>query len=236
MAKRKGDSGKKDAGWQAYFLTAWQGAKGLFDYKQADNALAGALPGARFYGALGIMAVAGLIAYLITVVTNVEAAYLANFMVQTLREAGVGPDAFTGLDNLGTLLLLNFLLTIPFGIGSDIAAAALSFSLLRLTGGKGTLAAHFQLSAVVSLAYSMSLLLALFAPLPCLQIVAAIALLVIQAYILVYVLAKAFVAAHGVSLGHGLMIAAVVMIIRLVAMAAVSNSLSLAMGLPGIGV
>jgi hypothetical protein len=137
---------------------------------------------------------------------------------------------------MGTVLLLNFLLTIPFGICSDIAAVALSFSLLRLTGGKGTLETHFQLSAVVSLAYSMSLVLALFSPLPCLQIVAVVALLIIEAYLLIYVLAKAFVAVHGVSLGHGLVIAAMVMIIRLVVLAAVSNSLALAMGLPGIGV
>jgi len=234
MAKRRGDSGRKDAGWQAYFLKAWQDAKGLFDYRQADTTLAGALPGARFYGALAIIAAAGIIACAITMATNLEAAYLANFMIDTLREAGMGTVEHITAAGLAPMMAANFLLIVPFGIAYEIAVAAASFSILRLMGGKGTLAAHFQLYSLVFLAQSMVTVLALAIPLPCLNMLAMVAMVVITIYLCVYVRAKAYVAVHQVPFAYALALAGVLLIGNTVVITCVTNALAAFFGLPQI--
>ena len=230
MSKRRG-SATAAAGTLEYLVNAWRNAKGLFNYKDVDAPLKAALADAGFYGALRIFVVAGILAFVITAAMNLETAYLANFMIETLKEATGEVRQLVSFDSLLPVVFLNFLLIIPFGIAYEIASSAVAFSLLHLTGGKGTPGAHFQLSSTVSLAYSMAMVLAFFAPLPCVQLLAAIALFVAGIYLLVYVLAKAYVAVHGVSLGHALIIAAFMLLGRAVVMTLVSNALSSIVGL-----
>lgn len=218
----------------APFATAWTRAKGLFDYKNTEQALREALPHPDFYIALCVFAFAGLLTFAITALMMLEFSYLANFMAETLADAtGNAQPAVTLADALPAIGV-NFVLAVPFGVLFTIAIAATAFSILRLTGGKGTLAAHMYTSGVVELAFAMSTVVAFFAPLPCLQIVAGIAIIVLELYLLVYVLAKAYVAVHGVGFGHALVVALVLFIGRLLVMALIANAVSALAGLPQV--
>lgn len=218
--------------WLGTLTGAWAAAKNLFHYERVDAALGKGLEGQDFRAAMLVFVLSGIVAFAITSLTVLEFTYLANFISETVVEATGEPMETISLGSLVPVFTVNFFLAVPFGILFDIALAAAAFSVLRLSGGSGTLHGHMYLSSLVSLAFAMATALSLFTPLPCLQLIAGIAMGILEIYLLVYVLGRAYVAVHGVGLLHALAVAIPFFIGRLFVMALVANAVAALAGLP----
>jgi hypothetical protein len=212
---------------------SWEGAKGLFDLKKADDTLKGLVPHADDRIAMATVLLSGLVVFAIALLMTLESIHVVNFASDTLTE--VLGTAQQKLD-FGIMLpvtLYYFLLYIVAGTVIFYAHEGVAYALARATGGKGTLTQQIYVSSVLWLALSISLVVWLLIPLPCLVFAAVLSLILVSLlYVMAYMWAKAYSVVHGISLPHAAIIVLLLMVPRLAIWAMVSTRLALLLGIP----
>ncbi len=222
--------------------TTWAGAKDVFyllrmgkraeGIKSIDDALKPLLPLADLRLAISVIIISGILTAFLALVTTYESMQLANFAADALTQVtGIGQESLTW-SNLLPIALFQFLLYVPINLVVTLAYEGLAFGILKVTGGKGTFPQHLYMASVVGLSMAFASVLSLFAPLPCLQIVAGIALIIVTLYLLLYVEPKAYMMVHDVSFWHAVAVTVILTIPKLIALAFITNALAMLMGFP----
>ena len=223
-------------------VKSWAGAKDVFfplrltkrsqDIKRIEEVLQPLMPLAELRLALGLVLLSGVLLFLIALSTTLVSLQLANFASDALTQVtGVAQQGLT-LANLAPVAAFQFVLYVPLNLAITLIYEGLAFGIIRLTGGKGTFAQQLYLSSVAGLSMSFASVLSLFAPLPCIQVVAGIALVLLTLYILLFVIPKAYTLVHGIGFNHAFAITIILTILKLVALALITNVLAVAMGFP----
>ncbi len=219
-------AGSKDV---FYLLRMGKRAEGI---KSIDDVLRPLLPLADLRLAIVIIVISGVLTAFLALVTTYESMQLANFAADALTQVtGIGQESLSWA-NLVPIAVFQLLLYVPINLAVTLAYEGLAFGILKVTGGKGTFPQHLYMASVVGLSMAFASALSLFAPLPCLQIVAGIALVIVTLYLLLYVEPKAYMLVHEVSFWHALAVTIILTIPKLVALAFITNALALLMGFP----
>ncbi len=223
-----------DESWEAaknvfYFLRLTESSR---KYKSLDEVLSPLVPLADLRLAVGLILLSGALMTLIALVTTFLSMQLANFASDTLTQVTGIPQESLTLANLVPIAAYQLILYFPINLAVTVAYEALAFGIIKLSGGEGTFTQQLYMASVTGLAMSFATLLSLAAPLPCLQIVAGLALVAITFYVLFYVNPKVYVIVHRIGFGHALLVTVVLTIPKLIVLAFASNYLALAMGFP----
>src|SRR5512143_924293 len=222
--------------------TSWTGAKDVFyllrmgerakRFKSMDEVLRPLLPLSDLRLAIALILISGLVITFLAFVTTYESMELANFAADALTQVtGIGQESLTWA-NLAPIAVFQLLLYVPINLVVTLVYDALAFGILKATGGKGAFPQHMYLASVVGLSMAFASALSLFAPLPCLQIVAGAALAVVTLYLLLYAEPKAYMIVHDVTFWHALAVTILLTIPKLVALAFITNALAIIMGFP----
>jgi hypothetical protein len=195
---------------------SWDSAKKLFDYKSVDFTLKEALPHANLCFAMGTFLLAGLLIFVLAAISMVESIHIANFASETLSDITTTQQPKLSFDIVPVVMVYQFLLYVVIGTVINLLLDGIAYGSIRVTGGKGTLHQQLHLSSLVWLSVAMSTVVSLIAPLPCLGFVAFISMIFITIiYLMVYITGKAYSIAHQIPVWHGLIIAGVLIIPRL---------------------
>lgn len=212
-----------------YFTRIWKSSK---QYKNIDDVLKPLLPLADMNLALVLLILSGVILTFFAFLTTYESAQLANFASDTFTQVtGMAQTKLT-LDSIMPIAVFQFALYIPFNLILILGYEALAYWIFKITGGKGTFTQQLYMSSVVTLSLSLASVLSLLTPIACLQIVGAIALVILTLYISLYVNPKAYSIVHNISFNHSLAVALVLDIIKIFALALAMNTIAMAVGLP----
>jgi hypothetical protein len=210
----------------------WECAKALFKYDKIEETLKGEIANADLRRGIYVFVGAALLSAIIAIGISAEAMYLVAFEYNTLADMAGGGEAIVQWENLIPFGLFELLFLVPFGIVFSLVYEGVSYQLLRLSGGRGTFAQQYYLSAVVALAIAISSAIGLVAPLPCLQLVGLVALVGLTLYFLFYVSVKAYEVVHDVSFLHAFVIVVLLVVPRFLVMAVIANTVAGLFGLP----
>ncbi len=212
-----------------YFLRMTESAKKC---KGLDAALSPLLPLADLRLAVSLILLSGAMLAVIAFATTFISMQLANFATDMFSQVTGIPTQSLTPANLVPIAIYQLIMYLPLNILITVAYEALAFGLIRISGGSGTFTQQLYMTSVSGLAMSMITLLSLAAPLPCLGILAGIALIIATLYVLFYVNPKIYVMVHRIGFGHALLITIVLTVPKLLVLAFASNYLAIAMGFP----
>ena len=215
------------------FVKSWNSAKSLFAPK-LDDALKEALILANLKLALKIFVFAALIATFISVLTLLESMYLTNFTTDTLAQVTGTIIPKITIAEFWPVAMLQIIINLPLALAVSFFCECVAYSIAKATGGTGTFARQFHLAAIISLSLTMVGLLVLLMPVPCIQILAWVAMIIGMIYLWVYVTGKSYSLVHGISFPHALVIAIVIVIIRSIVTILMMNFIAGLMNLPPI--
>lgn len=213
--------------------SAWETAKGLFDYGRTGDALDRTLPSAGIRRAAIIFIAAGMLTMALSVAIYVESLHFAAFTLTALEEVGalakgqVQPDYST----LGPFALF-MLFTLPFAFLLSLAQEGIAYYGLRLTGGKGGFAEQYYLSSFVALSMAMSSGIMVLGPVPCVGMLAFAAYLLMTLYFIFIVRSKAYARLHGVAHLHAALVVLLSCVFVVIVGSAVNAAVTGALGLP----
>jgi hypothetical protein len=207
-------------------------AKSLYDPGRLSETLKGMAESADYKPAYAMLILSGLVTFLLALLTSLESVYLVNYSSDLVSEISGIPQPRLALDSLIPVVIFQILLYLPFSIAVTLVHEALSFGIMKVTGGSGKFRTQLSMASIIALSISFSGVLSFFIPLPCLQIVAGLAILIITLYLMFYVSAKAYSMIHGISMLHALVVLILLAIPRLAVLALMTNWLAVLMGLP----
>lgn len=210
----------------------WESSKSLFFHKKVEEALNAELPHADLRNAIIIFAAAALLTSGFSVLSTIEAALFGTYAYNTMAEVVDMGQADFDIGPLVPFILFQFLFLAPFSIAYGIFFEGITYKILKLIKGKADFRQHLYLSSLVTLSLGIASALSLLAPLPCLQFVGALGLIIMTAYFVTYVSAKAYEAAHKLPLLPVLVVVFVLLIPRLALMIFILQTASGVFGIP----
>jgi hypothetical protein len=197
----------------------WESAKSLFFPKKVEETLKAELPKANLRNAIIIFAAAALLTSAFSVLSTIEAALFGTYAYNTMAEVVDIGQADFDIGPLVPFILFQFFFLAPFSLAYGIFFEGLTYKILKLIKGKADFRQHLYLSSLVTLSLAIASALSLLAPLPCLiQVVGALGLIILTLYFMTYVSAKAYEAAHRISLLPILAVVFVLLVPRLLLM------------------
>jgi hypothetical protein len=175
----------------------------------------------------------GLVAFIFTMLTNLEFFYVLQVETAVLEEVVAQELPMPDISMIMQASLANLIIFVPFALVLNLAFERVAFSIARLTGGKGTLGQHLLLASVVWLAVSMSLAASLFGPFQCLSVITIASMVFLTLlYLLTYTSAKAYSIAHSITMAHALTINILLMIPRIAVWFYLAQATATILGLP----
>ena len=87
-----------------------------------------------------------------------------------------------GWDEMLPFALFQLFFNVPFFVLFVFVYEKIVYGIMKLTGGIGTFPQQFHVSVLVALAMAIASSLGLITPLPCLDVIAAVGLLVLTIY------------------------------------------------------
>jgi hypothetical protein len=253
MAKERGSdspkgeaSGRKLTGWKATVRSAilwcvhawerickpWESAKKLFAFREVDDGITAAIPEADIGLAIQVLALAGIITFIMSLASIASSAYIINAQSDALTIAtGVVQPKLAFNDFIAPAILV-FIMYLPVGMLVTFALEWLAYQALHALGGKATLAQHIYLASIITLSMSFASGMLIFAPVPCLQILGAMALLAADIYLAIFVESKAYSIAHKIGILPAAVAAFIVSLAKLAAFYLIINAVSAVLGLP----
>jgi hypothetical protein len=182
--------------------------------------------------AYAILLLSGIITFFLAFATSLESVYLVNYASDMISDVSGIPQPRLDLDSLVPVVVFQLILYLPVSIAATIISEALSFGIIKATGGAGKFMTQLYVASVIALSVSFGGVLSLFILLPCLQIIAGLGLLAVTLYFMLYVSARAYSAIHGISMLHAGIVVILLAIPRLAVLAFMTNWLAALMGLP----
>lgn len=228
---KKAESAPAKMGPLALMNTAWETAKSLFDYRNANERLGQRLPEADLRAAVAVFVAAMLVGAALSFVIYAETLYFAAFTYKVLSEAIGGPAPEPDFSTLGPFAIF-LLLTAPLTLLVGFFQDGIAYYALRLTGGRGTFTQQYYLSSFVTLATAMSSSIMVFGPVPCLGTPAVIAYLVVAIYLMFVVRCRAYATIHDISYMHALTIVFLCCIPAVVALLYANGAVAGALQIP----
>ena len=207
-------------------------AKSLFHYNKAQHTLKQELPNANIRLALTVFLAAALISAILAVAIAAASMYMTAFEYGTLSEASNIDEPEIQWKDLVPVALFQFLFLVPFSLVFGLAYEGIAYHAIRITGGKGTFTQQYYLSSLVALSLTLSLVLGFLTPVPCLQILAVLALMVLALYFTFFVNAKAYQVVHDISYPHAFAIVLLLIIPGLLVILFAISVASAFFGLP----
>jgi len=129
--------------------------------------------------------------------------------------------------------MLQILIAFPFGVIFQLGYERAIYQIFKIIGGKATFAQHYYVSAIMAMSFAILSFLGLVAPLPCIGITAVVAIIILSAYFILYVNAKAYEIAHKIPFIHALVVILIFLIPRLLIVGFVMTAAGNALGVPG---
>ncbi|MEW6748200.1 MAG: hypothetical protein AB1295_00625 [Candidatus Micrarchaeota archaeon] len=203
--------GASTAGMKA----GWKAAKGLFDPRGADEALKSVLPFSDLRLAMVLFGAAGLLAFVFSLLTNIEMLYVLQMEATIYSEISSEPLAVPDFLAIVPMAGINFITYALLLTMLNLLSERIAFAIIRATGGKGRLEEQMLLASVIWLAISMTTAANLLAPVGFWILSLAILGIVGLLYLMAYTVGRAYSIVHGIGFGHAMAINIVLMIIRL---------------------
>ncbi len=220
--------------WVMTMKKGWDYSKDLFDYRKITSTIGQAIDYGTIKKAAWMIFFAAIITVIIAFATTLLSVHLVNFASDTLSEASGVPQPTLTFDKVLPVLLFQIVLYIPISIAIALIYEGVFFVLAKITGGKGAFEKQIYMSSVIGLSIAMTSGLSLFAPLPCLQVIAAASLIVLTFYFMFFVSAKAYAQVHQIGGWHSFIMVLVLSIIRLAVLLLITNWLAVTFGLPPV--
>ncbi|MBU0532216.1 hypothetical protein KKB44_01855 [Candidatus Micrarchaeota archaeon] len=210
----------------------WERIISLFDYSKVETVLKEELPKAEMKTALSLILIAAVFGSLISVLTLLETMQLVNFSYDMASDLTVTQQPQITISELVPFILFQFLFNAPFFVVFGLVYEAISYGIIKTTGGRGTFTQQYHLSAIVMSALMLTSTLSFLLPLPCLQIFAFLGLLLLTLYFIFFVSVKAYGIVHDISFLHALTIVVILTVPRFVLLVTLTNEAAMLFGLP----
>jgi hypothetical protein len=231
MGGRKIQKAPKREMASSTFFDGLKSAASIYDPRRAKDALMSAMGASDLKTTFAVLLLAWAVTSAFAFLTALESIYLVNYSSDFISQVSGTPQPMLVLADINPILSFQVLLGF-FGIIYTVADEAAAFWMLRLIGGRGGFRTQFHLAAVIGLAGSFMGALGFFAPLPCLQILSAIAILVLTIYLAIYTRGVSYSIVHGVDVLHAVGIVLLLIVPRIVIMIIMADALAAYLGMP----
>ncbi|VVC04109.1 Uncharacterised protein [Candidatus Bilamarchaeum dharawalense] len=213
-------------------VTSWNSAKELFNPKTIDKTLTEIVGLANLRLAVTIFIIAAFLSTLLSILALIESAQLVNFTSETITEALGVEGQKVGFAETAPLALFQLITGLPLALIVNMVGEWIGYRLAKISGGKGTFEKQFYLASVITLSLAMVNVLALLTPIPCVQVIAWMGIVIGMIYLGAYVMCKAYSMVHEISFVHSLAIVLMVSIMRAAVIIFVMNLISAWLNLP----
>ena len=210
----------------------WQSATNLFHYRKIEKTMEDELPNADLRLAVMVIVAAGILSSMISILINLESIHLINFTYEVASEITAEPAPQISFDQLVPFALFQLLFNVPFIVLFTLVYEGIMFKILKALKGKATFMQQFYLSSIVMFAVALSSGVGLLLPLPCLQLLGIVAMIVLTVYFSLYVSARAYQVAHRIPFVHSFIVVALLLLPRFILMSVVVNAAAVFFGLP----
>jgi|GEM_PF-2310375 len=210
----------------------WNSAKELFHYEKVEKTLKKEIPHAGIEKAFVVMAGASLLLGLIAIGALLETWHMVNYLTDLAAESAVASPPPVTMDEIVPFIMFMLLFNTPFFIIYAFIYEGVVYGIMRATGGRATFAQQFYLSSIATLSLVFVSALVLLTPLPCLNLLGAIALVVLSLYFTLYVNVKVYQTVHDVEFAHSFLVVVVLLVPKFWLMLVASNAAAAFFGLP----
>ena len=210
----------------------YQNAKNLFYFSRIEKTMKEEMKKADIKSALIIIIVSGLLTLLISLGILIEQFYFVNYASDVASEVLSEYFALISWEEIIPYGMFELVFKFPFMVLFFFIYEGIVYYIMKLTGGKGTLEQQLHLSALVALSMAMMSCIGFLLPLPCMNVMAVIALIILTPYFLLYVNVKVYEIVHGVSFLHSLTVVILLLIPRYWIMFVVTGTFASFLGLP----
>jgi hypothetical protein len=204
----------------------------LFKHDKVEDTFRDELPNADIRAGAMIVVASGLLMAMLAILILLERMHLLDFAFDVAAEPGMEVPLLIGKEQVLPFALFQLLFNAPVFILLTLVYEGLTFGIFRASGGEGSFGGHFYLSSLALLAMAISAGLGLLSPLPCFDILAGLALMILTVYLTLFVQVKAYQVAHGISFFHSLVVVALLAVPRFLVMTFITNAVSPLFGLP----
>lgn len=206
-------------------------AKDLFYPDRVKKGLERLVPASERGLAIGIFLLSGLIVFAMSFLTSLESIYLANYASELISEVKGIPMPSLELSSLLPVVAYQFIIYVVLALALALIFEGISFGLFRISGGRGKFREQLFLASIISLAFSFTTALSLLMPIPLLNVVSSLAIIVATGYLVFYVTTKAYTIVHDVSFMHALVVLVISGLPRIAVTIFAMQALAAALGL-----
>lgn len=210
----------------------WNSAKDLFHYEKVEKTLKKEIPHAGVKKAFVVLVSSSLLLALVAIAVLLETWHMINYLSDLVAESAVAFPPPVTMDEIVPFIMFMVLFNMPFFIIYTFLYEGVVYGVMKATGGRATFAQQFYLSSIATLSLVFVSGLVLLTPVPCLNLLGTIALVVLSLYFILYVNVKVYQTVHDVEFAHSFLVVAVLLVPKLWLMLTASNAAAAFFGLP----
>lgn len=210
----------------------WESTMRLFKHGQVEDTFKAELPKAQMRLALMVVLSSSILMAALAIFILLEQINLLDYAYDAAGGREIEVPQLVGEGQVHIFALFQLLFNVPFFVLFTFVYEGLAYGIFRASGGEGRFEGQLYLSSLVVLAMALTSGLGLLMPLPCIDILAFLALTVLTLYLTLFVQVKAYQVVHGISFLHGLTVVALLLVPRYLALFALTNAASALFGLP----